>query len=246
MPDLGEGTSGPAAQGAQSTVPTETSIASSADEPATPVAAEEVTPAAPPTTEVPAPVFEFSITPIDEGLKSEMIEHGVWSPEAPVGLDELRVLHVNYWGFDGNVHSGRLVVNHAWAPQLATVFEKIFDARFPILRMDPVDYLGATGEGVEASNNTMSYNGRKMRGGSSWSMHAYGLALDINPVENPCIKGDSVVPTPGKNFVDRSQDAPGMLHPDGVVMQAFKEIGWKWGGDWKSFKDYMHFSSNGK
>jgi hypothetical protein len=193
-----------------------------------------------------SPQFQSSIAAIDEHLEKELRQTGMWSEQAPVGLSDLRVLRVSYWGFDDEVHSGRLIVNQAWAVQLGKVFHKIFDARFPIRRMDPVDYLGQTGQGLVASDDTLSFNGRKMRGSSSWSMHAYGLAVDIDPAENPYVNGNTVIPEGFDAYLDRTRDEEGMLHSSDVVVEAFESIGWKWGGDWTRPKDYMHFSSTGK
>lgn len=193
-----------------------------------------------------APHFESSIGPIDDELKSELVSSERWRPDCPVSLEELRVITVSYWDFDGRSQTGRLIVNQAWAAQLCGVFQELFAARFPIRRMDPIDRLGLTGQGLLASDNTMSYNGRRIRGGDSWSMHAYGLAVDINPVENPYITKSGVTPALGADFVDRAKEAPGMIDETSVVVRAFAAIGWRWGGDWKTVKDYMHFSSNGK
>lgn len=94
---------------------------------------------------------------------------------------------------------------------------------------------------------TSGFNCRLATGSSStWSQHAYGLAIDINPVQNPYVNGDVVVPARGRRFLDRSLDEPGMIHADDVVVQAFADIGWEWGGDYTSIKDYMHFSLTGK
>jgi len=192
------------------------------------------------------PHFESSVEPVGGMLAYEIIASRMWRPDCPITLDELRVISVTYWDFDGRARTGRLVVNRAWADKLCGVFRELFDARFPIRRMDPVDWLGANGHGLTASDNTMGYNGRRMRGSDSWSMHAYGLAIDINPVENPYIKKGSVTPPLGAGFAYRAMGGQGMVTDPGVVVQAFKSIGWKWGGDWKTVKDYMHFSSNGK
>jgi hypothetical protein len=196
--------------------------------------------------EPPAPVFHSSIATIDASLELQLLYAGMWSEKVPVSLEDLRVLQVSYWGFDAKPHSGRLIVNRAWASRLGTVFKKLFDARFPIRRMDPVDYMGVFGWGPAAMDDTMSFNGRKMRGGGAWSMHAYGLAVDIDPLENPYVKGDVIIPESPGACTDRSLEEKGMIHPRDVVIRAFASIGWKWGGDWKSVKDYMHFSSTGR
>lgn len=203
-----------------------------------------VPPTSPPTTAKPeVPVFESAVTPIDEVLEQQMLDNEIWRSGAPVALDELRVIRVSHWDFDGRVQTGRVVVNRAWAVRPTTVFRALFEARFPIRRMDPVDSLGQNGDGMVASDNTESFQARTVNGG--WSMHARGLAVDINPAENPWVRGRSVIPAAGAAFTDRSVDAPGLVRADSVVVRAFEAIGWKWGGEWNSSKDYMHFSSNG-
>jgi hypothetical protein len=126
------------------------------------------------------------------------------------------------------------------------VFHTLYDAHFPLNGMDLIDAYGADDDLSMAADNTSSYNGRRVSGTSVWSMHAYGLAIDINPLENPYIHGGIVSPAAGAVYVDRSNAVPGMIEPGDVVVQAFAAIGWEWGGNWKSCKDYQHFSSNGR
>jgi hypothetical protein len=195
------------------------------------------------TTQKPQPArFQWSVATIDDALKQAMTESGVWRSGAPVSLGDLRVLRVSFWDFNGKVQSGQLVVNQAWAKQLAGVFRTLFDARFPIRGMDPTRPAGVTGT-LDQADNTRSFQARRVNGG--WSMHAYGQAVDINPAENPWMHGGSVTPGVGAAFKDRSLDAPGLVKPNSIVVRAFKAIGWTWGGTWSSSKDYMHFSSNG-
>ena len=175
-----------------------------------------------------------------------MLASGSWRPGVPVALSDLRLLQVSYWGFDGEVHDGRLVVHQDWAEKLAGVFGALYDARFPFSSIELVDAFGADDEASMAADNTSAFNGRYVAGTEVWSMHAYGQAIDINPVENPWVSGDNVSPENGRRYVDRSLRAPGMIHADDVVVQAFASIGWKWGGYWKGTKDYQHFSSTGE
>ena len=99
-----------------------------------------------------------------------------------------------------------------------------------------------TGDG----NNTAAYVCRAARGQTRWSQHAYGLALDLNPFQNPQHKRDLVLPELAGAYVDRSDERPGMHLPGGPAVRAFARIGWEWGGDWRSSKDWMHFSQNGQ
>ncbi|MCL5735633.1 MAG: M15 family metallopeptidase [Actinobacteria bacterium] len=194
-----------------------------------------------------APAFQSSIRPISAALQVRMLMSGSWKKGDPITFSELRLVKVTYWGFDDQAHVGSLVVHVQWAAKLSTVFQKLYEARFPIRSMNLIDGYGASDGRSMAADNTSSYNGR-FRGGSNsvWSMHAYGLAIDINPVENPWVYSGGFSPAAGKPYVNRSQNAKGMIHAGDVVVKAFASIGWTWGGSWKSSKDYQHFSSNGE
>lgn len=193
------------------------------------------------TTKPPIPQFRSSIERIEGELKQEVIDNGIWTPAAPVPLEELRLIKVSHWDFNDEVRTGRMIVNQAWAAQLCTVFEKLYVAHFPIRSMDPVRHIKGSGEGIAAWDHTHSFRASSVNGG--WSMHAYGLAVDINPAENPWVRGSEVIPAVSVTFKDRSIAAQGMVND--YVVQVFKSIGWKWGGDWTGSEDYMHFSSNG-
>jgi len=190
------------------------------------------------------PVFQSSIQQLDDVVKASMLASGSWSAAVPVPLEDLRLLRVSFWGFDGRAHTGSIVVHGAWADDLETVFQKLYDARFPIRSMKPIDDYSASDEQSMAADNTSAYNGRYVRGTTVWSMHAYGSAIDINPIENPWVSGEDVRPAAGRSYIDRSLDAPGLIHSGDVVVRAFASIGWKWGGDWIGTKDYQHFSSS--
>ena len=166
-----------------------------------------------------------------------MLKSGSWKPGDPISLSDLRLIQVSFWGFDKKAHTGSLVVNSAWAAKLCTVFEKLYNARFPIHHMKLIDTYGANDELSMAADNTSAYNGRYVNGTSTWSMHAYGLAVDINTVENPWVDGTDVSPAAGGPYANRSLQAPGMVHAADVVVRAFASIGWKWGGNWSGGKD---------
>lgn len=191
--------------------------------------------------------FESLIEPISSSLQAQMKASGSWKPGDPTSFSQLRLIHVSYWGFDSKPHTGSLVVNAQWAAQLCTVFHKLYDARFPIHSMNLIDKYGASDRRSMNADNTSSYNGR-WRGGTTdvWSMHAYGLAIDINTVENPWIYSTGVSPQAGRAYTNRSLKAKGMIHAGDVVVRAFASIGWIWGGTWSDSKDYQHFSSNGQ
>ena len=139
-----------------------------------------------------------------------------------------------------------MVVNAAAAGPLASVFERLYDARFPIRRMEPVDAYGSDDYASIEADNTSAFNCRPATGSSRWSMHAYGLAVDLNPLENPYVSGGRTSHRRSRPYLDRSLDRPGMVHEDDVVVRAFAAIGWRWGGRWSDPADYQHFSANGR
>ena len=169
-----------------------------------------------------------------------------WHRGCPVGLNDLRLLRVDHWGFDGEVHRGRLVVHRDSARPMLRVMRDLFDLRFPIRRMRLVDAYGADDHRSMAADDTSASNCRFVAGTSRWSEHAYGHAIDVNPVENPYVtSGGHVSPPAGARYADRSRPVPGLIHRKGPVVAAFARNGWEWGGNWSWPKDYQHFSVGG-
>jgi hypothetical protein len=191
------------------------------------------------------PLFHGSISRIDSATRERMVGSS-WHAGCPVGLADLRLLTLDYRAFDGSARRGRLVVHRTAARPIRRVFEKLFYAGFPIRRMRLIDAYGASDDRSLAANNTSAFNCRFVAGTTRWSMHAFGKAIDINPVQNPYVNGNHVSPDSGERYVDRSLDAKGMIHDGDVVVRAFAREGWEWGGHWMSPKDYQHFSSNGR
>jgi hypothetical protein len=169
-----------------------------------------------------------------------------WREGCPVGPADLRRLRLAHWGFDGAVHEGELVVHADVADEVVRAFAALHAAGFPIERMAPVDRYGGDDDASMAANNTSAFNCRPIAGTSRWSEHAYGRAIDVNPVQNPYVRGDDVQPPAGRRYLDRGDVRPGMLVPRSSAVQAFKAIGWGWGGDWSSAKDHQHVSKSGR
>jgi len=161
----------------------------------------------------------------------------------PVGPPQLRTVHVAYWGFDGKPKAGAVVVARRVAPDVVAVFRKLWAERFPLRRLEPVSAFGGSDDRSMAADNTSAFNCRFVGGTTRWSMHAYGEAIDVNPVENPYVRGSTVSPAAGRAFVDRSRYRKGMAVRGGVLERAFASVGWKWGA---SFGDYQHFSTTGR
>jgi hypothetical protein len=132
------------------------------------------------------------------------------------------------------------------AEAMVGVFRALFEARFPIRRMRPAYEYGGSDDASMADDNTSAFNCRAVTGGTGFSEHSYGHAIDINTVENPYIYGERVLPPAGAPYVDRSDERPGMILADGPVVAAFTALGWGWGGSWQRVKDYQHFSRTGR
>jgi hypothetical protein len=192
-----------------------------------------------------SPRFHGSAHRLGPELRQRMT--GVsWHPGCPVGLDRLRLLRVSVWGFDGRVHRGRLVVNADAARPLLSVMHRLFGLGYPIRRMRLVDAYSADDHRSMEADNTSAFNCRFVSGTDRWSQHAYGRAIDVNPIENPYADSDGYVSPPqGAPYFDRSQRAKGLIHRGGPVVAAFAAVGWGWGGSWEWPKDFQHFSATG-
>ena len=195
--------------------------------------------------------FHASIRPLPAPVRSELTGR-FWYRGCPVPLRRLRLLTVNHWGFDGRLHTGQLVVNEAAAAPLARVFRRLYELRFPIRHMRLVDAYGPKRSQPADGDISGAFECRQAvpspcsggTGTGSWSEHAYGEAIDLNPVENPYVGCGRTRDRSSLLYLDRSRLRRGMVTP--AVVQAFRSIGWGWGGDWAgSTKDYMHFSRTG-
>lgn len=170
-----------------------------------------------------------------------------WRPGCPVGPADLRRVTVDYWGFDGRVHTGDLIVHRTVAADMAVTFGKLYANRFPIRRIHPVSVFGADDGTSMRANNTSAFNCRPVAGTAKWSEHASGTAVDLNPIMNPWVTSRGTVdPSEGRRFADRTRIQPGMIRSGGAVTKAFADVGWTWGGSWATSKDYQHFSRSGR
>jgi D-alanyl-D-alanine carboxypeptidase-like protein len=170
-----------------------------------------------------------------------------WRRGCPVGPVELRLLRVDYWGFDGRVHRGELIVHRDHTRRILGVLKKLFQARYPIQRLRLVDAYRADDDRSMAANNTSGFNCRRVSGSTSWSEHAFGRAIDLNPLRNPYVtRGGRVSPPAGRPYANRARRAAGMVHGGDGVVRAFAAAGWRWGGSWSGSRDYQHFSSTGR
>jgi hypothetical protein len=216
--------------------------------------AGSATPAAPRTETMVAPEaaaagdFTFSASRLGPATRRR-VTGSSWRPGCPVPLSGLRLLRIGYRGFDGRDHVGRMIVGASAVPAIRGAFETLFRAQFPIRRMRLVDdYGGSDFRSIEA-DNTSAFNCRPATGSTRFSEHAYGRAVDINPIENPYVYTNGTTTHPASRpFLDRSRHRRGMAFRGGVLVRAFASVGWGWGGNWRppSATDYQHFSSTGR
>jgi hypothetical protein len=191
------------------------------------------------------PAFRGAVSALPPALARRMT--GVsWRPGCPVGLGDLRLLTLRHRGFDGRARTGRLVVHREVARDVLAVFRRLYEAGFPIRRMRLVDaYGGDDFRSIEA-DNTSAFNCRPVAGTSRWSEHAYGRAIDVNPLENPYVAAGRTSHRRSVPYLDRSRRRPGMAVEGGALVRAFDAIGWGWGGRWSEPVDYQHFSASGR
>lgn len=163
----------------------------------------------------------------------------------PVPREDLRLLHLSYIDFEGRSRTGEMVCNAAIAPDLLEIFEALYDARYPIASIRLVDEFGADDERSMQADNSSCFNFRPVSGSRTLSKHSYGMAVDINPFENPYVRTldgrTTVEPAGAKAYIDRTSGLDHMIDADDLCCRLFKEHGFVWGGDWKSVKDYQHF-----
>ncbi|MBB4700030.1 M15 family metallopeptidase [Sphaerisporangium siamense] len=219
--------------------PSATAAPPSATTPSSPAPSS---PAPPEETPSPGPpAFSSKVSEVTAAMLK-----GSWREGCPVGPDDLRKVTMTYWGFDDKAHTGELIVNKAVTGDVTAIFEKLYDWRFPIARMEPIDkYKGSDFDSIEA-DNTSAFNCRRVAGSSSWSKHSYGKAIDIDPRENPWVEPDgSVSHKNAKPFADRPLHKPGVINPDDRVVRLFEKYGWQWGGYFNGAKDYQHFAKGG-
>jgi D-alanyl-D-alanine carboxypeptidase len=193
-----------------------------------------------------SPQFRFHASALSPALRARMSKDS-WHPGCPVTLDQLSYLRISYWGFDKRAHLGQMVVNAAVVGGLRHVFATLFKARFPIRHMWLVDRFGGSDYNSIQADNTSAFNCRDATGSTRWSEHAYGEAVDVDPIENPYVYANGTTTHSASiPYVNRSDVRPGMAVRGGTLVRAFASIGWGWGGDWPPPRDYQHFSINGQ
>ncbi len=176
----------------------------------------------------------------------DVVRRSTWSTVCPVSLADLRYLTVSFWGFDAKAHTGELLVHRDVAAAAVEAFRLIFRAHFPIEQMRVVSVADVEAPPTGDGDLTSAFVCRRTRGQTTWSEHAYGRAVDVDPFQNPYVKGSVLLPELAGAYTDRSSRRPGMILPGGPVDSAFRSVGWFWGGRFHGLKDWMHFSSTGR
>ena len=194
---------------------------------------------------LPARGFSVEVERLSPYLRDRMT--GVsWHEGCPVPLRALRLMRISYHGFDGDRHVGKLVVHRDAVDAMTNAFRSMWRNDFKIRKMYLIDRYDGSDRRSMRADNTSAFNCRVVAGTDRWSQHAYGRAIDINPVENPYVRSDGTAsPSNGQRFTDRSLDHKGMIYAGDAVVRAFKRQGWGWGGYWSSARDYQHFSATG-
>ncbi len=165
-----------------------------------------------------------------------------WHSGCPVGVDKLASVKINYFGFDNKTHLGTLIVNKQLAPEVSKIFATLYQQKFPIQKIIPSDYYHGDDDKIMADNDTSAFLCRDMTEHPHvLSKHSYGIAIDINPLINPTIMHNVVLPPAGKAYLERTKLTKGMIVKNSAIYNIFKKYGWSWGGDWKNLKDYQHF-----
>jgi hypothetical protein len=191
------------------------------------------------------PAFHADVTRLTADQKRAMTP-SVWRPGCPVPLADLRRVEVPYVDFNGGLRRGAVVVHRDAAPAMVRVMRALYRARFPIRRMRPIEaYRGNDFASIEA-DNTSAFNCRAATGSSNWSEHAYGRAIDVNPIENPYVSGGRTSHRASVPYLDRSRYRKGMAVERRTLVRSFDAVGWGWGGRWSSPIDYQHFSARGR
>ena len=185
------------------------------------------------------PVFTSEAVPpeVEARMRGKSYPEG-----AAIALSELRYLRLSYVDFDGEPQTGELVCNAAIAQDLLEIFQALYEAEYPICSIRLVDDFGGSDDESMKADNTSCFNFRTVPGSKSLSRHAFGMAVDVNPLENPYINRSGVVmPAEGQPYVDRSRDFPHKITRDDLCCRLFLEHGFTWGGSWSDRKDYQHF-----
>ena len=183
----------------------------------------------------------FSADTIPEAVKLRMTGRSYPEEDAGISLSDLRYLKLLYYDFGGRVRRGEMVCNKAIADDLLYIFKELYKAKYPIASIRLIDDFDGDDQRSMEANNTSCFNYRTKTSGTSLSAHARGMAVDVNPLQNPYVKGEIVEPEAAREYADRTVDFPHKITDDDLCCKLFRSRGFQWGGAWNSVKDYQHF-----
>jgi hypothetical protein len=187
--------------------------------------------------------FHATVAAISPAVRRRMGES--YRPGCPVALSGLRYVTLTFRGFDGRAHTGELVVAAGAAASVVRVFRSLYAQRFPLEEMRLPTTRDLTAPPTGDGNDTAAFVCRAARGQKRFSAHAYGLAIDVNPFQNPFHRRDLVLPELASAYLDRDWRRPGMFLAGSAAVRTFEREGWTWGGSFTGLKDYQHFSLTG-
>lgn len=188
--------------------------------------------------------MHFSIKEIPSSIARRMVDAKIWQEDCPVPINRLKLLDVSHCNFENQISSGQLIVLDKLAQNVLDIFKELFVLKFPIHSIKLIDEFGGDDDLSMAANNSSCFNFRHIANSTKFSMHSYGLAIDINPMQNPCLVKNNqssdinIAPEAGKEFLDRSNQRKGMVEP---IVKIFEKYGFDWGGNWSDPIDYHHF-----
>lgn len=182
----------------------------------------------------------FLSQPVPAEVRTRM-ENRSMPDTAKISFDQLRYLTLPYYDFEGKIQCGEMVCNKAIAHDLLCIFCALFSQAYPINSIRLVDDFNASDEASMHANNTSCFNYRKVKGTNRLSRHAFGMAVDVNPLQNPCVRAAFIEPATATEYVDRDKPFPHKIDKDDYCKKTFTSFGFRWGGNWVGMKDYQHF-----
>jgi len=187
------------------------------------------------------------ISPLPDELIKQMQSKNIWQPDCPVPLERLSLVTIKFVDFENQIHEdGQLIVLDAVAPRVEQIFSTLFEQKFPIAKIKSLHHYDGDDDRSMADNNTSCFNYRRILGSKTVSMHGYGVAIDVNPLQNPYLTFEddkpgiaNIHPPAGWEFLNRKNQKPGMIEP---IISIFESNGFTvWGGSWTTPIDYHHF-----
>ena len=190
------------------------------------------------------PEHQSRIAELSSQRKQQMT-NVTWKAGCPVLMTDLQAVHFTHWQLDGSIRWGEVIVARKVAAGVQEIFAQLYAIGYPITSAKPMLYFNGKDDESMAANNTSAFNCRRVKGSKRYSQHSTGEAIDLNPLWNPWVKGTRVDPPTAREFANRELDHPGLIKPNDQIVSLFSEHGWKWGGYWRTTKDYQHFSTSG-